>query len=567
MPGLTGLDLAAPPEARAAGLAAMARRLVRAPGLESRRLEVPAGDPAASREGVLCLALGRPETTGAAAFRDAGLAVEGYVLDTEERGSGLAGWLLRRFLEVGERFADGLRGSFQILVRRRGTTWLYADPVASRRLFYAPCRGGLLFSPEVAPLAELLGRCDVDAANLVQFLLTGRFFAGESLLAPVRQLLPGEYLVHRGGRVERRRHFLYEIAPAAEQLDPREAMPEFEARLERAVLDAWGRARRPVFLLSGGYDSRFIFSTVARTVADPSRLATVIWGEDPGQPHSDVRVSGSIARRFGTRHLSWEWGAERIEAFFGDMFRAQSGMTDFVFTHVDELLHCRALHRRYGFAAIFRGDEVFGPQQPEVSDADAALETMGLRRAGRVGDAAAWFAERADEHLEAHAGRLRALIDAAPRDPADLRDTFYARERLPAFQQQLNYHRSHEVEMFNPLLDLSILRLYRRLPAAERLSKRFFKAAFERQFGGELSEIPVAISGNPVDWPRALRSSPSLAEWLRRGLAELPPPLAPGYFLGQLDAVLADRRTAGPIPPERLAIRAFVLGRWLEACQ
>ncbi len=379
-----------------------------------------------------------------------------------------------------------------------------------------------------------------------------------------------EFVVYRGGRLERRHHFRYEIEPEAEtrDFDPAAALEELESLVERAIHEAFAGADRPTFLLSGGYDSRYIFYTLLEAAGDPSRLHTVIWGENPERPGSDIWTSGRIARHHGARHLCWSWDAESIPEHFETLFRAQSGMSDYAFTHVDELLYCETLRREHGIGSMFRGDEIFGPQKPEVHDADEALERMGLYRCARAADAPAWFRGDAAPFLEAHRQRLEERLAAAPSDPAALRDTLYARERLPAFQQQLNYHRSHQVENLNPLLDLDILRFYRGVPASYRLGKRLFKELFERRFGSHLAEIPIATSGNPIDWRRACARSPALTSFVRRGLEKLPEPLDRSFFLARLEearqGARADVRGPDLIPPERLAMRAFVLGRWLE---
>lgn len=574
MPGLTGLSLAPGQRTAQDGaqtrLGVLEKALFKASGLNVRRLaqanETEPTKPERPPHEFLCLVLGRSPMAGTAARSGCTVAVEGYVLDTEKTDDDLAAWLLELFLDQGERFVASLRGSFQIAIHHRGSTYLYVDPVASRRLFYARQRDALLFSPEVEPLMALLGRGEVDAANLVQFLVTGRFFAGESPLLAVRQLLPGEYLVYQQGSITRRHYYRYEITPAGRGFEVEETMAEFERRLERAVLDAWNRAKNPTFLLSGGYDSRFIFYTIARALGDSSRLRTVIWGEDPQREASDTWVSGQISQRFGTRHLLWDWGVEHIPASFDAMFHAQSGMTDFAFTHVDEFLHCQTLQREHGIGSVFRGDEIFGPQKPEVKNVDEALARMGLSRRCPA-EGSTWFTHGGEAYLEAHAERFDRLLGDSPQNPSDLRDTFYARERLPTFQQQLNYYRSHEVEMFNPLVDVDILRLYATLPASYRLGKRFFKMAFERQFGAHLKEDPIAAYGNAIDWTQALRRSPALVDFLRQGLEALPAPLEPSVFLAHLADVLSKvgQAASTSIPTERLLMRAFILGRWLRS--
>ena len=562
MPGLTGGRFAERrnPEAARVDLRTMTHELVEAPGSIRRTLD---GSTAGENQFV-CLANGRPLRTGVAEREGSRLAVEGYVYNADRCGDELAEWLLERFLTEGEPFASALRGSFQIAIDHLQATYLIADPLATRRLFYARHREGVVFSPEVAPLLAILDRTTLDPANLVRFLISGRFFAGESLWTEIRQLLPGEMLICRRGGVERREYFRYEFSPEQGRFDPQAAVEELESLLERAILEAWARARNPTFLLSGGFDSRYIFYTVADAVDDPTRLHTAIWGEEPSRPGSDCWTASRIAQTLDARHLSWSWGVDGIPEHFEAMFRAQSGMTDFALTHVEDLLRCQTLRREHGIEAMFRGDEVFGPQKPEVHNTEEALASLGMHRSERIPGVRSWLHPSRADFLVAHDARLEVLLGQAPEDPADLRDTLYARERLPAFQQHLNYHREHEIEAFNPLLDSSILHFYQTVPAPYRLGKKLFKMAFQRRFGHLLEALPIATCGNPIDWSKAFRSSAPLVNFLRSGLETLPPPLSAEFFLDQLRVAGQAAGSEGLVTPQRLVMRAFVLGRWLR---
>jgi asparagine synthetase B (glutamine-hydrolysing) len=560
MPGITGFTTpAASRERRLEQLAEMEAKLYPGAGL---RREASSGEDAFA-----CAVTARRDTSGVLERHGACLAFDGYVVDPAPRGRELLSWLLDGFLARGPVFLEGLNGSFQIAVHHQGAAWLFADPTASRRLFYSANEHGLFFSPEVAPLAALSTGADtIDRANLVQFLLSGRFFAGQTLLPRVRQLLSGESLVWREGHLERRRHFRYEAAHSTD--DRPELLAELGDLLERAILRAWDQADSPVIPLTGGYDSRYIFHTVARHRGDPRHLETLLWGQRMDEPGTDNALAAEIARRAGCRHSTLPWRTEVLPAQFEEMFRAQAGMTELIFTHSDELAVFRGLHER-GFRSVLRGDECFGPKGDEVDCEASALSRVSMSRAADVPESRRWLEGGGADWLAAHDGALGDLLATAPATPSELRDTLYGRERLPALLHHHNYHKLHFVEMVNPFLDAEVLRFWSALPRHHRLDKSLLKESYHRRFGDHL-EVPIAHLDNGADWTAALRGSPELAGWVRERLSSLPEPLDRGYFLGRLAAVLSGEPEppAPPashrIPAVRQVARAVVLGRWLR---
>jgi asparagine synthetase B (glutamine-hydrolysing) len=537
----------------ASGLAAMERKLWS--GAQGLRREAWTGD------GFACAVHTRRETSGVVARNGACLAFEGFVVDPAAADPDR---LLDGYLEHGPAFLERLNGSFQIVVHHGDETRVFADPTGSRRLFYTADDRGLFVAPEVGPLIDLRRGEEIDRANLMQFLVSGRFFAGQSLLPWLRQVLPGESLLWREGRLERHRYFLYEVSDGAERPG---LLDELGDLIERIVLRAAAYSENPAVLLSGGYDSRYLFHILARSMRDPRRLGSILWGERMDVPGSDNRAAEDVARRYGIRHLSLPWRTDTLPEQFEEMFLAQSGMTEMVFTHSDDLSIFPAL-TGLGFRSVWRGDEVFGPKGGKPEDTRAALATFSMGRAEDVAGSRHWLLGGGGGWIENQGAAIDALVAAAPPDPSDLRDTIYGRERLPALLQHHNYHKLHFVEMVNPFLDADLLRFWSALPRRCRVDKTLFREAYHTRIGDHL-DIPIATRDNGADWTRALRASPALASWVRQRLSSLPDPLNQSFFLEKLDVVLHGLPEP-PVPPQhlhvpaiRLVARAVVLGHWL----
>ncbi len=567
MPGITALSVpssssaAAGTAGTAAGLAEMERKLW--DGARGLRREAWIGD------GFACAVHTRRAAAGIVARHGACLAFDGYVVDPAPEGVSVLDWLLDGYRDRGPEFLERLNGSFQIVVHHDGATRAFADPTGSRRMFYVADERGLFLSPEVGPLADLGRGPRIDRANLMQFLVSGRFFAGQSLLPWVRQVLPGESLLWRDGRLERRRHFLYEVT--GEEDERPGLLDELGDLVERAVLRAARQADDPAVLLSGGYDSRYIFHVLARSMADPRPLGSVLWGERMDVPGSDNQAAIAVARGYGIEHLALPWRTETLPEQFEAMFLAQSGMTEMVFTHSDELSVFAGIADR-GFRSVLRGDEVFGPKGGRSDGARAALACFAMGRAAEVSGSGRWLLGGGDDWTDwvtEHGEAIDALVAAAPPGPAEMRDTIYGRERLPSLLHHHNYHKLHFVEMINPLLDAELVRFWSALPRRCRLDKSLFCEAYHTRIGDH-AEVPIATRDNGADWVQGLRGSPALASWVRQRLARLPEPLDPAFFLERLDSVLRGIPEP-PAPPEqlrvpaiRLVARAVVLGHWLE---
>jgi asparagine synthetase B (glutamine-hydrolysing) len=470
------------------------------------------------------------------------------------------------FERDGPAFVRSLNGSFQILIAHGDTVHVFVDHVGSRALFYTSIRGGALAcAPEVAPLVALGADASPDPANAVQFLANGRFFAGATVLRGVAQLRPGEQLTWRAGAIERRSWSRYVLSPR-EDFDAESALAILGATLRRVIIEKFERADRPALLLSGGYDARFIFYTVARHVGDASGLHTVTWGGTPAPADSDVALAADIAARFRTQHSSFERHPRDALASFDEMFAAQSGMTQLALASADEIAISERLHTQLGRRSIFRGDECFGTIAQTDDDCESALRINGLARAP---DSLVrrWFVDGGDLWQSAYDHAIAALLADAPRQPLELRDTLYCTERLGSFLQHLTYAKSHHVEVLVPFLDVAVLRLWAGVPAVHRTRKRLFLELFQREFHSELAATPVAARDNGLDWATHLRTDPVVRAFFEDRLEALSHPLDRSYFVELLARWLVhpeevDHETG--IPVHNLLIRAVVLGEWLR---
>ena len=81
-----------------------------------------------------------------------------------------------------------------------------------------------------------LKRGELDEANLVQFLVAGHFFSGQTLAKQIRSLKPGEFLVFDNGTIKREQYYVYQII-AGNDFDKHETVEKLNQQLEEAMMN------------------------------------------------------------------------------------------------------------------------------------------------------------------------------------------------------------------------------------------------------------------------------------------------------------------------------------------
>lgn len=116
-----------------------------------------------------------------------------------------ASWLLERYLQLGEKFLDELPGHYGIIVidSCTNTVRLAADPYGQRTLYVHTNNNQLVFSSNIATLAQIVDRrLKLDRSWEDFFLIYGFFPGGRTVFQNTRSLAPGEMLSWCDGSIE-----------------------------------------------------------------------------------------------------------------------------------------------------------------------------------------------------------------------------------------------------------------------------------------------------------------------------------------------------------------------------
>ncbi len=506
---------------------------------------------------------GRLSSTGVSRRSDSMIAVEGFVLDRGPQGESLRLSMLDEFLSRGSECIREWRGSFRIAIHHDGTTWVINDHVGSRPWFKAVCADATCWSSSALPLADGIARRTLDGANALQFLAAGRFFAGGSPYRELRQMLPGH--LHRfdeaGEHIEA--WYRCDITGDHAGRDEEVLRDELKRLCDRAVLRHFHAAPAPSLMLSGGYDSRFLLNTLQDRIGPDHGVLTWLWCEHDDDPGSDLAWAKREAARLATpfHHLPAQG---RVAERFAEMFDAQSGMTEQVFTHTDERAGCRRMALEFGRRTLLRADECFGPDGAPMRDREEALAKCGVPAVGP--DAALLWAGKIGMHWREEREHHRQYLAAMADHPDDLRDTLYRIERLPALQAHLHSHRRPWLETHNPFLDQELLAFLSGLPASMRTDKRLFRRCFHHAFP---TDGFATKPGTGFDWHRLDDPRSPARQRIVDGIRMLPPPFMRDWLIDHFDNAIRHRWLSNPFspdqpPPLRLAIRACILGHWLQ---
>ena len=225
--------------------------------------------------------------------------------------------ILHLYLEEGEKMLSRLNGIFTVAFfdRRVGTTLVARDALGVKPLYYTEQPQGVAYASEIKGLLRLVpGLRELDVAALHRYV-TFLWCPGEGTpLKAVRKLLPGEAMVLREGKIERR--FTWYQLPVfrgvARDLSERESIRGTE-QFVRAAVQRQMVADVPVgAFLSGGLDSSAVVA-FAREIAPDLQCFTIrqLGGAEQGVT-DDLPYAEAVAKHLGVKLHTVEIEASRM---------------------------------------------------------------------------------------------------------------------------------------------------------------------------------------------------------------------------------------------------------------
>ena len=210
------------------------------------------------------------------------------------------------------------RTQFGFVVETENSIVAAVDRVHGYSLFLKEHDGQVELTHDPTPWIAELGRSQFDEEQARLFLLAGYCIGRGTLLRPVTQLLPGEFVVldKRTGGVARHRYYVFEPrfdgdgTPAGWQKRLAEAL---DASVQRTMKQANGG--RIWLSLSAGFDSRVILGKLLQHGCKD--LATFSYGT-PG--NMEARVARDLAESVGAR---WQFVAPQGRADIRDYWEGE----------------------------------------------------------------------------------------------------------------------------------------------------------------------------------------------------------------------------------------------------
>jgi asparagine synthetase B (glutamine-hydrolysing) len=348
-------------------------------------------------------------------------------------------------------------------------------------------------------------------------MISGHFPSKHTAINEINILGPGEYLEIQSGTVKKKRFFQFAIEPD-NQMDSREARICLDNVLKKSVIEHWNNAENPAILLSGGYDSQYIFYTIVDSVEDSRKLTTVTWGQDPGKRNADMDVARSLSKRFGTRHIEITKKTDGWREEYEKMFKAQNGMTASSFFHANELTVFKKLYNHHGIRSVIRGDECLG-YGPRTYTVQSALIPNSMSFPEYVYGLDKWF-DSGKSITNQYSTFMTKLVNKYQCRSYDcLKDIIDFYERQHMNRNPLNYYKLHYLDVFCPLIDPDVLSIVSKLPSKFRRHKKLFKQILEKKIGKELK---IAKFTNLTDWKKVISESDEIKNFFIQELENLP---------------------------------------------
>ncbi len=212
--------------------------------------------------------------------------------------------ILHAYRHYGEDFLSKLNGmfAFALFDRKAGRLLLARDRLGIKPLFFAQTADGLYFSSEQKALFPMLPAGPlVREEALLQTLETGFNTGGQTIVAGIERLQPGEMACFESGRLVSRRRYWSPFQAAISPMSYEEAAEAFEPLMEQVMLEHMRSDVPFALFLSGGIDSSVVLEWLRREEGT-RELASYTVAFTDASSHDDLEAATTLAKRFGLRH-------------------------------------------------------------------------------------------------------------------------------------------------------------------------------------------------------------------------------------------------------------------------
>lgn len=236
------------------------------------------------------------------------LILEGVILNKQELCNKYKGtWeeaVIKMYEQSGVTFMKELRGSFSGAVydKRKELWLLYVDPISTKPLYYYMDENGdFACGTQINYVTDTMKangiRREADEHGLSCVLVYGNFMDECTGVKKVKRLFPGDYLVIRGGNLEKRTY--YQLSPQKRKgLSEEEYIEALDAAFRNAVKRMIEKDHeygyKTIIDISGGVDSRMIAYT-AKALGCANAIS-ITYSQSGGR---EIKIAQEVANHLG----------------------------------------------------------------------------------------------------------------------------------------------------------------------------------------------------------------------------------------------------------------------------
>ncbi|MEO8176370.1 MAG: hypothetical protein ABI626_06890 [Sphingomicrobium sp.] len=363
-------------------------------------------------------------------------------------------------------------GSFVIARWNEAVVELLSDVVATRTAWWVLTDDYFLASSSQRAIVRLLGDFQFNRQVIPWMLSCGTLGPASGWDSRLNRLGPDTRLVldRAEWTVEAStRPVAFAASPGADDAQLVALEQALSASAAALALDGlqW---RLP---LSGGYDSRFILTTLHASGVRPQ---SITWGRAgaPREKGSDAFVAAQLAERLDCPHEYFDVGAspEPVEAIVERFLHNGEGRVDHVAGYLDGFAIWKTLFGS-NIELVLRGDEAFGwSAVSSEREVRKAIELLVLED---------YFPSAKLAELGLEANRVPAEFERATGESLPAwRDRLYQTVRIPTVLAALSDLKLAYLEIANPLISRRVVEVVRATRDDLRTDKALFSRIVER---------------------------------------------------------------------------------------